>query len=368
MRRLWTWTLPLVIASTIVWLSFHATLPAGIALPHLLGKLAHGAAFALLALALEFALRATRHDLPMYRRHLWIFLFVAIFGATTEWHHSLVSGRHFALLDWLANLSGGALALLLACLPVLRGRHLGPLNWWKGRRQRTDPSRPLILVADPHWGEDLVGLREATLLHPEADWLFLGDVFDVWVGFPEMQTEAQRSFLWWVRERRAAGRWVGLWMGNRDYFLDGYAKLFDLMGEGSGGALPEEALAFEHGDLINGLDRGYRIWNLLSRSGFTWLLACVLPGRASRKLSERLERSLRTTNAKYRLAFPRDAFCKAAAKHPDATFITGHFHTHEIEGRAVALPWAHDGAFVCWHQGNLEILPPPSTMSPGSRP
>jgi len=370
MRRLWIWILPLAIASTIVWLSSHSSLPAGIELPHPYDRLAHAAAFGVLALTLEWSLRATTHGLPLHRRHLWIGLAVVFFAASDEWHQRFVPGREGDVIDWLADVSGGGLALALSCLPLLKGRHLGGLSWWRGSRERSDPSRPLILVADPHWGEELLGLREATLAYPEADWLFLGDVFDVWVGFPEMQTEAQRSFLWWVRERRAAGRWVGLWMGNRDYFLDGYSDLFDLIGEGTGGMLPGEALAFEHGDLINGLDRGYRVWNLISRSGFTWLLACVLPGRAARALSERLERSLRTTNAKYRVAFPRQAFREAAAECPSMTFLTGHFHSHEVEGTAVALPWAHEGAFVCWRQGSLEFLAPPSpsTPLPDSRP
>ena len=363
MRRLWTWILPLAPALVILWLGSSPVLHS-----RAFDLLVHAGAFGLLALGLELALRATRHDFPLYRRHLWILLVLAVVAGLDAWCQRWSLGRIHWVLDWVLDLLCAILVLGLACLPLLRGRHLAALSWWRGHRERPDPSRPLILVADPHWNEEMVGLREATLAYPDADWLFMGDVFDVWVGFPEMQTEAQRSFLWWVRERRAAGRWVGIWLGNRDYFLDGFSSLFDLMGEGTGGQLPEEGLAFEHGDFINGLDRGYRLWNLLSRSGIVWLLACVLPGRMARRLSVRLELTLRTTNAKYRLAFPREAFLKAAQEHSGKTFITGHFHSHEIEGSAVALPWAHEGAFVRWQRGELEILPPPSTLSPGSRP
>lgn len=368
MRRTWIWILPLGLAGTIVWLSSRSHYPGGFELPPPFDKGAHFLAFGVLALLMEIAFRATRRDLPMHRRHLWIWTVVALFAATDEWHQSFVPGRSCDLLDWIADVAGAAFVLALTCLPLLKGRRLGALSWKKGSSERPDPARPLILVADPHWGEELVGLREATLLHPEADWLFLGDVFDVWVGLPEMQTEAQRSFLWWVRERRGAGRWVGLWSGNRDYFLDGFADHFDMIGEGTGGRLEQEGLAFEHGDLINGRDRGYRLWNLISRSGFAWLLACILPGSVARRLSVRLERSMRTTNTRYKVEFPREAFRMAAAESPSLTFVTGHFHSHEVEGNGVALPWAHEGAFVRWHRGRLELLAAPSTQEPRMRP
>jgi UDP-2,3-diacylglucosamine pyrophosphatase LpxH len=171
-----------------------------------------------------------------------------------------------------------------------------------------------------------------------------------------MESEAQGSFLAWVAGRRAAGRWVGLWLGNREYFLDGHAAKFDLLGEGIGAALEGEALAWEHGDLINDQDRQYRLWNLLSRSGPAWLLFRLLPGRIARAVSLWLERKLHTTNTSYKLAFPRVAFRAAAQAHPATTFLTGHFHTHEVEANGIALPWAHEGQFMVWRDGRVEKL------------
>jgi len=69
-----------------------------------------------------------------------------------------------------------------------------------------------------------------------------------------------------------------------------------------------------------------------------------------------MERRLRTTNATYKLRFPRDAFRAAAVSHPDTTFITGHFHTHEVEANGIALPWAHEGRFMVWRAGKVEDL------------
>jgi VanZ family protein/UDP-2,3-diacylglucosamine pyrophosphatase LpxH len=356
MRMRWLWLLPLAVATTIVWLSAQSQYPGGIQLPPPLDKVAHALVFGALALMLDLAVRFNRPSLPMYRRHLLVFLVVSFYGATDEWHQLFVPGRACEFGDWIADTFGGALGLLAASLPLVFTRHLGALSWLQGGTWRPDPSRELILVADPHWGAELTGLKEVEARHPQADWLFLGDVFDVWVGLPGMETEAQHAFLEWVDARRSAGRWVGLWLGNREYFLDRHAARFDLMGEGTGGRLEGEALTWEHGDLINTADRPYRLWNLLSRSGPFWLLFRLMPTRTASRVSVWLAQRLRTTNTTYKLAFPREAFRAAAEAQANTTFLTGHFHTQELEANGIALPWAHEGRFMVWHQGKVEAL------------
>lgn len=356
MRSRWFWILPLAVALTIFWLSSRSHYPAGIQLPPPLDKVAHLSVFAALAFALDLALRMNQPGLPLYRRHLLVFVVVCAFGATDEWHQAFVPGRSCELGDWLADCLGAVVGLTVPVLPSLLTRRLGMPGWVRGEARRPDPDRELILVADPHWGGALTGLAAATAAHPAADWLFLGDAFDAWVGLPGLETEAQQAFLAWVDHRRAAGRWVGFWLGNREYFLERHSGRFDLLGEGLGGGLPAEGLAWEHGDLINTADWRYRLWNLVSRSGPVWLAFRLLPGATARRVSTELEARLRTTNASYRLAFPREAFRAAAAERPGCTFVTGHFHTLEREGAGVALPWAHDGAFWVWRGGRVEAL------------
>ncbi len=356
MRRRWLWILPSAVAAAIVWLSAQSQYPLGLQLPPPMDKVAHASVFGMLALVLDMALRHNRPGLPMYRRHLLVFVAVSCFGATDEWHQWFVPGRSCELGDWVADSLGGGLGLLAGSAHLLFTRRLGALSWLRGAPRRFDSAKDLILVADPHWNSGLTGLEEATARLPRADWLFLGDVFDVWVGLPGMETESQRVFLDWVDRRRAAGRWVGLWMGNREYFLDRHAGRFDLMGEGLGGRLEGEALTWEHGDLINAEDRQYRLWNFVSRSGLLWLVFRLLPSGTARKVSAWMERKLRTTNATYKLTFPREAFRAAAQSHPGTTFLTGHFHTHEVEANGIALPWAHEGRFMVWRNGKVEAL------------
>jgi UDP-2,3-diacylglucosamine pyrophosphatase LpxH/VanZ family protein len=360
MRMRWFWILPLAVAATIVWLSAQSHYPGGIELPSPLDKCAHATVFGLLAWMLDLALQRNRPGLPLYRRHLFVLAFVAFFGATDEWHQSFVPGRSCEIGDWVADALGGALGLLVGSLHLIFTRRLVALSWTRGTALRFDSAADLILVADPHWGDHLTGLAEATEQFPKADWLFLGDVFDVWVGLPGMETKAQHAFLAWADQRRAAGRWVGLWMGNREYFLDGHSARFDLMGEGIGGRLNGEALTWEHGDLINTADKQYRLWNLISRSGLLWLVFRLMPGAMARSVSAWMERKLRTSNAAYKLRFPREAFRAAAEAHTGTTFLTGHFHTHEVEANGIALPWAHEGRFMVWRNSKVEALDPNS--------
>jgi len=301
-----------------------------------------------LALGVELLWRRGGNRLPIYRRHLLIWLLVTVSLAT------LGVWRWGSIAPALPSACGSLLGLAMASLPFLQGRDLAGFGWTRGSLQRPDPRRPLILVADAHWSEELTGLREATLASPEADWLFLGDIFDLWVGLPGMETEAQRSFLWWVRERRHQGRWIGFWMGNREYALDRLAPQFDLLGEGVGGALPEEGLTWEHGDLINAQDWRYRLWNLISRSGFIWLPGRLLPATWVKAQLMKLEKGMRTINPDYKLQFPREAFRVAAREKPKSAFITGHFHTYEVEANGTSLPWAHEGRFMLWHEGRVQ--------------
>ncbi len=346
----------LTLAALIVVLSSRSELPGHLGFPHPWDKVVHASAFALLAFLLEWGLQGPRRW-PTYRRHGFIFLALLAFGASDEWHQSFVPGRDASLGDWLADGTGTLIGLGLASLPLLGSRALDRFGWRRGSDRRPDPTRPLILVADPHWSDaTFPGLREAAAAHPAADWLFLGDLFDVWVGLPTMETEAQGAFLAWVAERRAQGAWVGAWLGNREYFLDRHAEAFDLLGEGTGGGLPAEGLAFEHGDLIQREDRAYRTWNLLSRSGPLWALFRLMPGPWARGLATRIEARLRTTNREYKLAFPEAAFRAAAEAVAPATFLTGHFHTEHRVANGHALPWAFEGRFQVWRNGRVEAL------------
>jgi UDP-2,3-diacylglucosamine pyrophosphatase LpxH len=288
----------------------------------------------------------------MYKRHFAVLAIMALFVFCRR----LYLGAPLAETGgWAVPLAGAALGLGAGCLPFVFGARSPYFGWVRGAGARPDPSRRLAVVADPHWCEELTGLRQATRAMPDADWLFLGDIFNAWVGVRGFETDANRNFLWWVSERRRTGRWVGLWMGNREYFLDNLSDKFDFMGEGVGGCLWGEPFAFEHGDLINTMDRRYRIWNLVSRSAPVWLLVLALPSAIGRRLASYLERKLVSTNGGFRAGFPANDFQSAIHGSGMSFFLAGHFHRPEVLHKGISVEWANGGKFLVLQDGRFSV-------------
>lgn len=282
-------------------------------------------------------------SLPLYRRHLY--LSVAL----------ILVPMGILPISLGTQVTGVLMGLTLPALLRMRTRSWLMHSWMRGSCRRPDASKPLIVIADPHWSKDTGHLEEIRKKNSQVDWLFLGDCFDLWIGLPGYETPAQKEFLHWVDLRRQEGAWVGLWLGNREYFLDYLAPRFDLMGEGTGGQLTGESLYFEHGDLINEKDIQYRLWNLLSRSSFTWILFRLIPASWGQHLGSWLESKLRTTNQNYKIAFPQDSFYEVAQLFSPSIFIVGHFHTeHQIENGRV-IPWNYSGSHALWSKGHLEL-------------
>ncbi len=284
-------------------------------------------------------------SLPLYRRHFY--LSVALIFIPLD-----LMGVH---LSWGTRVIGVLVGLTLPVLLKMVSRSWYTHSWAKGSFKRHDAKRSLVIIADPHWSKDTGYLDEIQKKYTGVDWLFLGDCFDIWIGLPNYETSAQKGFLEWVDHRRQEGAWVGLWLGNREYFLDYLAPRFDLMGEGTGGYLMDESFHFEHGDLINSEDIQYRFWNLASRSSLVWILFRMIPARWGQRLGSWLESKLKTTNQNYKIEFPKDAFGKVARSFSPSIFIVGHFHTeHRIENGRV-IPWNYSGTHAIWAEGHLDI-------------
>jgi UDP-2,3-diacylglucosamine pyrophosphatase LpxH len=296
--------------------------------------------------------RSTRRW-PMYKRHFAIFVLLAMFIFCRGLY---LYGSFGETLEWSISLLGSFMGIAARSLPFMFGGRSPDFGWVRGSNARPDSSRRLVVVADPHWCEEFTGLRQATLTMPDADWLFLGDVFNAWVGTSSFQTDANRNFLWWVSERRRTGHWVGLWMGNREFFLDGLSSKFDFIGEGVGGCLWGETFVFEHGDLINTMDRGYRFWNLISRSAPAWLLALVLPPPIGRRLASYLEKRLVSTNKAQKAIFPTNEFQSAVHGSGAPFFIAGHFHKSEVLHKGMSVEWANEGKFLVLQGGEFSYV------------
>lgn len=182
--------------------------------------------------------------------------------------------------------------------------------------------------------------------------VFLGDLFNIWLGRRELEMPHQTAVIERLGELRDRGVVVRYVEGNRDYRIgNGYAG--SALDDASDAGLVEQwggrRLFVVHGDLANAGDRQYRAWRRVSRSFAVWGLFNLLPAATRLKLAERVERRMRSSNLEYKREFPDSEVRAYAAPYLASGFDTvvlGHFHVEKdlrLEppgptGRVLVLP------------------------------
>jgi len=169
-------------------------------------------------------------------------------------------------------------------------------------------------------------LDEVSLLPPSTGIVFLGDIFELWIGLKRYEDEGHRRFLDWCRSE-SAKRDVVFTEGNHEFYLaltrKGCFRSVSRRAVRRGNAL------FLHGDRINRKDVPYLLLRMGVRNAFTRLLL-RLTGRAfGPALTHRVRLSLKTANMVNKKFFPeadmRRLMAVAGAKGVGHIFI-GHFH------------------------------------------
>ena len=134
-------------------------------------------------------------------------------------------------------------------------------------------------------------------LHRVPNLVILGDLFNYWVGMPQMRFRATSAVAGALAARVAQGTRIDIILGNRDFLLD--RRFEQLTGchvhpEGFGTATPVgKRVYFIHGDELCTLDHRYQAMRKVLRSGAVRWLAPRLPGLADmaarrlRKVSEK---------------------------------------------------------------------------------
>jgi len=180
--------------------------------------------------------------------------------------------------------------------------------------------------------------------------VFMGDLFNLWIGEPDLEQEHHRSVAELLRALRKGGTEIHYLEGNRDYRIAcRHARdLFDAatpdgLDETWGGTRVFAA----HGDLVNVDDRQYRTWRRLSRSNLAWAVFKAIPRKRRFAWAERMERSMRATNLDQKRAFPDDLARRYAspyfARGYDAV-VLGHFHLERELGPGI--PGSRGRVFV----------------------
>lgn len=218
-------------------------------------------------------------------------------------------------------------------------------------------SGDLVFIGDVHLSRDdsalgaFLALLDRLRLSARRI-VLMGDLFDLWIGRPELEGPHHRAVCGSLRELRRAGVFVRYVEGNRDYHL-APAYLGSAVDEASDAGFVERvgelSLFAIHGDLANARDRRYRAWRRISRSRPLFALFNALPAATRGLLAERLERRLRQTNLQYKREFPEAEVRQYAARFlrdGHRAVVLGHFHVEkdlEAEppspaGRILVLP------------------------------
>jgi UDP-2,3-diacylglucosamine hydrolase len=195
----------------------------------------------------------------------------------------------------------------------------------------------LIFVGDAHLESDDPALGDfldfLRRLPGEARRVvFLGDLFQLWLGRRDLEGPHHREVLAVLRSLRSHGVTVRYVEGNRDFHL-GPAYAGDALDEAADGGIVERfagrSLFAVHGDLANPHDLQYRTWRRVARSRLLWAAFGALPARRRAALAEAAERGMRTSNLRFKGAFPEAAVRAYAAPFLDQghdAVVLGHFH------------------------------------------
>jgi len=161
--------------------------------------------------------------------------------------------------------------------------------------------------------------------------IVLGDLFDLWLGFEGLTFEYQKPIVGKMEELAKSGLMMDYVEGNRDFGISSYqGRLFKEVTE-RGRAIPwgQVKIYVEHGDLINRADHQYRLWRGTSKNALAYWMMNHLPRGFSLRVSEKLERSMKGTNLKYKIHYPEaevEQFCRTQGGRGSDIVVFGHFH------------------------------------------
>ncbi len=165
--------------------------------------------------------------------------------------------------------------------------------------------------------------------------VLMGDLFNLWIGHPQLQMAHQHEVAQALRAIRGRGVAVHYVEGNRDFRI-GRAFQGDLFDTAGDGGLEQRVCGRSvwaiHGDLANRADRRYRAWRRFSRSSSFWGCFNLLPMGLRLRVAEKLEIWMRRTNLEHKRVFPRgmiDGYAAEFAARGHDAVVLGHFHVEK---------------------------------------
>lgn len=206
-------------------------------------------------------------------------------------------------------------------------------------------TRDILLIADSHLTEHCPAKAAffamlEKISATDYDVLFLGDIFDVWIGCFGYETEIHRRFMGWCR-REKEKRKIWFIEGNHEFFIrrnrsEYFTEVFLQYAVLDGGAL--YAL---HGDLVNYRDRSFNLLRASLRNPMSYFLIRLfgLTGWGT-SFSGRVRKDLQKTNKVQKRYYPRKELLEldeSMKKTSCRMIVAGHFHKEASEGMITIL-------------------------------
>ena len=199
--------------------------------------------------------------------------------------------------------------------------------------------------------------------------LIAGDLFDLWLGWPNLTMKFQKSILDEMATLAQSGLAMHYVEGDRDFGISEYrGRIFRnvyplaFRTEFSG-----RKIHVEHGDLINLADRQYRLWRSASKNALSYFFIRNLPSFFTLQLALRLEKGMKSTNLRMKMQYPEqyvESFYRSLFESGMDIVVVGHFH---IE-KTVSLHLANRNVLFYnlpgWEQGFRYLVIPPDGATP----
>lgn len=208
--------------------------------------------------------------------------------------------------------------------------------------------RRIYCLADAHLGETEKSFEDFynAINEIKKDEVFyfiiLGDLFKFFIGIKKWLGEEQKKVMEKIYELRQEGACTIFVEGNRDFFLEEkvLGRYFDIIDEQVFINFEGKNFLFLHGDKVNLKDKKYLFWNKFSKSSFLYFITKKFPKPLLLPFYLFLEKSLKSTNFKFREKIPLEELENFVKKLDDKIdyVVMGHFHKEfkaKISGKEV---------------------------------
>ena len=205
-------------------------------------------------------------------------------------------------------------------------------------------SKTYIMIADAHLTggnaeRDLFEtLKTISGLPCSCAVVFLGDIFEIWIGTSQYEMENHRIFMEWCRNEKSRGRELIFTEGNHEFLI---SKRRDrLFSAASRSDIRRGKILFTHGDRINRKDFPYLLLRIALRNWIARILLFIAGFTFGSALSHRIVKGLKGANLAHKKHLPEDQirkYMKRAEKQGISTIFAGHFHgQHDLMQDGVA--------------------------------